>query len=95
MRLAFTLLTSLALVVASVATLPAADKAADKPKPTPEDMFAKMDADKDGKLTEAEFVGKKKDDAAAKAIQAFKKLDKDSDGKVTLEEFKARGKKAK
>lgn len=94
MRIAFTLLTALALGITSVGMSAAADKA-EKPKPTPEDMFAKMDADKDGKLTEAEFVGKKKDDAAAKAIQAFKKLDKDSDGKVTLEEFKARAKKAK
>jgi Ca2+-binding EF-hand superfamily protein len=91
MRILFNLLTTL-LVVAGVV---APSLAADKPKPTPEDTFKKLDADSDGALTETEFVGKRKGDAAAKATLAFKKMDKDSDGKVTLEEFKTKGKKAK
>ena len=62
----------------------------DKPMPTPEEMFKKKDKDGDGKLTEAEFLGKQADpEKVEKAKARFKKLDKDSDGSLSLEEFVA------
>jgi Ca2+-binding EF-hand superfamily protein len=86
MRKCFALLT----VVAVLLGLAAPGFAADKPKPTVEELFKKADKDGDGSVSEAEFLGKSEGDAATKKKEAFKKLDKDSDGKLTLEEFKAR-----
>lgn len=63
--------------------------AEDKPKPSPEERFKKLDKDSDGSLTLEEFKGKAEGEKATKAEDRFKKLDKDSDGKLTLEEFKA------
>ena len=83
----FSTLTALALFGGVAATnVLAADE---KPKPTPEEAFKKLDKDSDGKLTIAEYKGKREGEKAAKAEEFFKKLDKDSDGSVTLEEFKA------
>ncbi len=72
---------------------------ADEPKKgghaTPEELFKKWDENADGKLSQAEYVGKK---TAAEDEAEFKKLDKDADGFVTLEEFLAgvgKGKKKK
>ncbi len=67
--------------------------AADKPKPTPEEAFKKLDSNGDGKLSIDEFVGKRTGEKADKAKTLFPKLDKNSDGSIDLEEFKARGKK--
>jgi Ca2+-binding EF-hand superfamily protein len=69
--------------------------AADKPKASPEETFAKLDKDGDKKLSKEEFVGKRKGDKATSAEAMFKKKDKDNDGFLTLEEFKAGGKKPK
>ncbi len=78
--------------MSSVGLAVAADKK--KEKKDPEAVFKKLDADGDGKLSLAEFVGKKKDEAATKAGEAFKKKDKDADGSLSLEEFKGKpGKK--
>ena len=73
----------------------AAEEGKKKKKRDPEAIFKKMDKDGDGKLTEAEFVGNRKDAAADKAKKFFARLDKNKDGSVTLEEFKTRGKKKK
>lgn len=86
----FALLLGFVVAIASPAVA-----APDKKKKDPEATFKKLDKDSDGKLTEAEIVGKKKDAAADKAKKRFAKLDKDKDGSVTLEEFKAGGKKKK
>src|SRR5690606_1629493 len=67
-------------------------EAADKPKPTRAELFAKLDKDSDGKLTLKEFTGKRD---AAKAEKNVKRLDKNSDGALTLEECTAGGKKPK
>ena len=54
-----------------------------------------MDKDSDGKLSLAEFKGKREGEKATKAEEQFKAKDKDKDGFLTLEEFKAGGKKKK
>lgn len=69
--------------------------AEDKPKPTPEETFKKLDKDSDGKVSLAEYKGKKEGEKAEKAEARFKKLDKDNDGSLTLEEFKAGATKKK
>ena len=56
-------------------------------------MFAKKDANSDGKVSKEEYMAKQKD--AAKAEAAFGAKDKDKDGSLTKEEFMAHGKKAK
>lgn len=67
--------------------------AADKPKPSVEDRFKKLDADSNGKVTKEEFVAKAKAERKDQAEKRFGRLDKDSDGNLTLEEFKAGQKK--
>jgi Ca2+-binding EF-hand superfamily protein len=79
---------AVALMVAGGLGLASAS-AADKPAPTPEDMFKRLDKDSDGKLSAEEFVGKKTGEDADKAKKLFAKMDKNSDGSVDLEEFKA------
>ena len=52
--------------------------------------LGKIDADKDGKITEAEFVaGMKERMDEAKAKAAFARLDKNHDGVLTADEMKA------
>ncbi len=63
----------------------------DKPKPSPEEMFTKKDADKDGKVSKEEYLKGSKD--AAKSEASFTKKDKDKDGFLSKEEFTAVGKK--
>ncbi|WP_395752046.1 EF-hand domain-containing protein [Prosthecobacter sp.] len=65
-----------------------------KPKFSPEEMFAKLDTDKDGKISKAEFMaspGAKKDEA--KAAERFGKMDKNSDGSLTKDEMTPKKKK--
>lgn len=51
--------------------------------------LGKVDADKDGKITEAEFVAAMKDRLdEAKAKAAFAKRDKNHDGVLTADEMK-------
>lgn len=71
---------------------PAEKPAGDKPKQDPEKVFAKKDANADGKLSKEEFTAKAKD--PAKAEKSFAKKDKDGDGSVSKEEFTAPAKKA-
>jgi Ca2+-binding EF-hand superfamily protein len=67
--------------------------AGDKLAPDFEKLFAKKDADGNGKLTKEEFLKGAKD--AEKAEKAFARLDKDSSGDISKEEFvkRAPGKK--
>jgi hypothetical protein len=90
MRKFFSLLMVTALVAGFAAPAFAFPDKADKPKPTPEEVFKKLDANSDGSITEAEFVGKKEGDKAAKAKEVFAKRDTNKDGKITLEEFTAK-----
>lgn len=55
-------------------------------------VFKKLDANGDGKLTIDEFKGKKDEERAKKA---FAKLDANSDGAITADEFKLRERKPK
>lgn len=66
-----------------------------KKKRDPEKLFARLDADKDGKLTLAEFVGKREGEKKSKAEAAFARKDKDKDGSLSKEEFVAKPKKKK
>lgn len=66
-------------------------KEGEKPKLTPEEMFTKKDADKDGKVSKEEYLKGSKD--AAKSEAAFAKKDKDKDGSLSKEEFTAVAKK--
>ncbi|MDZ4286472.1 MAG: EF-hand domain-containing protein [Prosthecobacter sp.] len=92
MKLITTILATLAF--ASLATY-AADEAkkADKPKQDPEKMFARKDANGDGKLSKEEFLKGAKD--AAKSETQFTAKDKDKDGSVSKEEYLAAPKKKK
>jgi Ca2+-binding EF-hand superfamily protein len=83
----------LTMALACVSFGAAATQAADAPKKDPEEVFKKLDKDGDGKLTLAEFVGKKEGDKLTAAEAQFKAKDKDSDGFLTLDEFKAKVKK--
>ena len=65
-----------------------------KPKMSPEEMFAKLDTDKDGKISKAEFMASpaaKKDEA--KATERFGKMDKNADGSLTKDEMTPKKKK--
>lgn len=64
-----------------------------KPKLSPEEYFAKKDADKDGKVSKEEFLKNSKD--AAKSEAAFTNKDKDKDGFLSKEEFITAPKKKK
>lgn len=63
----------------------------DKPKMTPEEMFTKKDADKDGKVSKEEYLKGSKD--AAKSEASFAKKDTDKDGSLSKAEFTAAPKK--
>lgn len=68
----------------------AADEEKPKKKADPAKVFARLDKDKNEKLTLAEFVGKREGEKKTKAEAAFKRKDKDKDGSLTKEEFAAK-----
>jgi hypothetical protein len=70
---------------------PAGEAKPEKPKPTPEERFKKLDKDGNGSLSLDEFRGKKE---AAEAGEAFKAMDTNGDGSISLEEFLAGAQKA-
>lgn len=82
-----------ALLVAANVSFGADEKKADKPKADPAAVFAKKDANGDGKLSKEEFLKGSKD--AAKSETQFAAKDKDKDGSLTKEEFTAAGGKKK
>jgi Ca2+-binding EF-hand superfamily protein len=92
MKLITTILTTLAF--ATVISYGADEaKKTDKPKQDPEKVFAKKDANGDGKLSKEEFLKDAKD--AAKSEKGFAAKDKDGDGSLSKEEFTAAPKKKK
>jgi Ca2+-binding EF-hand superfamily protein len=65
-------------------------KGTDKPKPTPEEVFKRLDKDGDGKVTLAEFTARAKDDQKKESMEKrFKAMDKDSKGFLTIDDLKA------
>lgn len=91
MKAILTILSVLALASISVNAADEAKK--DKPKQDPEKVFAKKDANGDGKLSKEEFTKNAKDATAAE--KAFTAKDKDGDGCVSKEEYLAAPKKKK
>ena len=89
MKLITTILATLAF--ASIAVHAADEK--EKKKQDPAAVFAKKDANGDGKLSKEEFLKGQKD--AAKAEKSFGARDKDGDGSISKEEFTAAPKKKK
>jgi Ca2+-binding EF-hand superfamily protein len=66
-----------------------------KPKPTPEERFAKMDTDSDGFISLDEFSCKAKtDEAKAKCKTKFDACDQDGDGKLSMTELNHKPEKA-
>ncbi len=57
------------------------------------DLFKKLDADRDGFMSFAEYLGNRKDDAAASLRQKYDSFDTNKDGKLTEQEFVNAGKK--
>lgn len=84
----------LAILALSAVTSFSAEGDKAKPKMNPEEMVKRLDTDKDGKVSKAEFLASpnaKKDEA--KATERFGKMDKDSDGFLTKEEMTPKKKK--
>lgn len=91
MKKLFAGLTALSLYAGLCAMPSIAD---DKPKPTPEERFKKLDKNSDMKLSWDEFKGKQTDEEKLKTAKAaFEKKDTDKDMFLTLEEYKAPAKK--
>lgn len=95
MRKFFSLFVLSALALGVAAPAFAADKKADKPKPSPEEAFKKLDKDSDGSVTEAEFLGKREGEKLEAGKKLFAAKDANKDGKLSLEEFTTKIKKPK
>ena len=82
---------ALAVLATSALMLPCrAQEAADKPKRTPEEAFAKLDKNSDGAVSKEEFMASKKAQKdPEKAAKKFGKMDTDANGSLSLDEFKA------
>ncbi|MGY5351207.1 EF-hand domain-containing protein [Wenyingzhuangia sp. IMCC45533] len=52
----------------------------EKPKPSPEKIFKRLDKNKDGNITKDELAGKK-------ILERFAKIDKDANESISLKEF--------
>lgn len=63
---------------------------ANKPRVNTSEDFLKKDTNEDFKLSEAEFVAKRKGQQKAESERRFKRLDRDGNGHLTLSEFKGR-----
>ncbi|MBC8127832.1 MAG: hypothetical protein H8M99_11890 [Gloeobacteraceae cyanobacterium ES-bin-144] len=62
------------------------------PRPSPEEVFAKLDIDSNKLVTLEEFKkGPRAQEHPEKAEEIFKKIDADNSGDITLEEFKTHG----
>jgi len=78
------------LLTAVSSALPGGSGGPKKPKKS-RPLFEEVDADKDGKISEAEFLAIAKDQEKGKKI--FAKKDKDGDGFLSKEEFAKKKKK--
>lgn len=78
-----------AVVLWSATTAEAAKGKKKRPAKGPAARFAKLDVDKDGKLSRDEFTAAAKQDGKVKAAKRFSKIDANSDGYASLDELKA------
>ena len=77
-----------AVALCSPLFLSAPMSAQEKKGKSPEERFAALDTDKDGKLTEKEFLATVADEKKDKAKTRFATIDKNKDGFLSLEEYK-------
>jgi Ca2+-binding EF-hand superfamily protein len=84
----FSWMLALAVIATGVAYIREAEAAPKRPIRPTDELFNKLDANGDKRLTEREFVGEKTGVAKDKAKKLFKTLDKDSDKSVYIRKFK-------
>lgn len=88
-KVAAVMMISLAVALGASAQEKKKKDGPEKPRPSPEERFKKLDTNGDGKVTLEEFTAIAKDNEMKEKMTGyFKKLDKGNKGFLTLDDFK-------